>query len=260
MASASACPRKKEQNICRTATEQFSGVSCVASLGNANLSQDVAKQVLTCQTSGCSRHFKHLMCTKHISKLANFICKAVAQIWNFGHAYSGRLREAFLENMVNHILIWRWGHPLALAFRHGSGEVGGIRIGFRDELDSNGLFVEALMTETHFAHEVWGLRCMPSRAFTSFDSSTWANQATHGRHCNKWRTYRKAQQQQQQQQQQHPSSVSAHWKSKNGLTKSLKLGLFSCKILKFGQKLLDKSCLDKSFWASNLCWFYRRPG
>lgn len=34
---------------------------------------------------------------------------------------------------------------------------------------------------------------------------------------------------------------------KNGLTKSLKLGLFSCKILKFGQKLLDKSCLDKSF-------------
>lgn len=71
-----------------------------------------------------------------------------------GHAYSGRLREAFLENMVNHILIRRWGHPLALAFPHGSGEVGGIRIGFRDELDSNGLFVEALMTETHFAHEV----------------------------------------------------------------------------------------------------------
>lgn len=98
--------------------------------------------------------------------------------------------------------------------------------------------------------------CRRGRAFTSFDSSTWANQATHGRHCNKWRTYRKAQQQQQQ----HPSSVSAHWKSKNGLTKSLKLGLFSCKILKFGQKLLDKSCLDKSFWASNLCWFYRRPG
>ena len=127
------------------------------------------------------------MCTKHISKLANFICEAVAQIWNFGHAYNGRLREAFLENMVNHILIWRWGHPLALAFPHGSGVSGEFESGLEMSFDSNGLFVEALMTETHFAHyEVWGLRCMPSLAFTSFDSSTWANHATHCRHCNKW--------------------------------------------------------------------------
>ena len=69
----------------------------------------------------------YVICTKHISK-PNFLQSWWLHIWNFGHAYSGRIREALLENMVNHIihiLIWRWGHPLALASPHGGAECGG---------------------------------------------------------------------------------------------------------------------------------------